>query len=68
MITVYGREQCVQCEYTRKWLERLGHKFAYLDVDQDTEAQKAVAAMGTLTTCLPKHARSLKLIWHNKAS
>jgi len=46
MITVYGREHCVACEYTRKWLERLGHQFDYVDVDDDPTAQRVVAAMG----------------------
>lgn len=46
MITVYGRPECVQCEWTQKWLERLGHAFAYVDIDADAEARRTVEAMG----------------------
>ena len=49
MITVYGRKECVQCEWTKKWLDRLGHPYLDIDIDSDEIAQKTVAAMGFTT-------------------
>lgn len=33
MITVYGRENCVQCRYTTRFLSDNGIDFTYIDVD-----------------------------------
>ena len=37
-VTVYGRPGCIQCTYTRKWMDKLGVDYAYVDIDGDTEA------------------------------
>lgn len=35
MITVYGREDCIQCEWTKRWLTKLGHEYRDVDIDAD---------------------------------
>jgi glutaredoxin len=37
-IIVYGKKLCVQCEYTRKWLAKLGLPFEYIDIEIDQDA------------------------------
>lgn len=45
-VTVYGREECVQCDQTKKHLGKLGIPYAERDVDTDTAAEAIVMATG----------------------
>jgi glutaredoxin-like protein NrdH len=50
-IKIYGREDCVQCDFTMKQLERNGLSFTKIDIDQDEAGRKAVEA--SVSTRLP---------------
>jgi len=45
-ITVYGKPDCVQCEYTTKELKRKDLPYTYFDVTEDDEARKVVLGSG----------------------
>lgn len=46
MITVYSRPGCVQCEWTKKWLDKLGHTYHEIDVDNDPAAESRLISLG----------------------
>lgn len=41
-VIVYGRPGCIQCEYTRKWFDKLGVEHTYINVSSDHEAASYV--------------------------
>lgn len=45
-ITVYGKPDCVQCEYTTKELKRKHLPYTYFDVTEDEVARKVVLDSG----------------------
>jgi glutaredoxin len=45
-IVVYGHSECVQCEWTLKWLDRLEHDYQYIDIRKDADAENDVKTMG----------------------
>ncbi|GAB3946971.1 glutaredoxin-like protein NrdH [Corynebacterium tapiri] len=47
-ITVYTKPACVQCNATKKALDRAGLEYTMVDVSVDTEARDYVMALGYL--------------------
>lgn len=46
-VIIYGNRNCVQCQYTKTWMERLEIEFEYRDVEADEtwhDEAKAIAA------------------------
>lgn len=46
MVRVYGKPDCVQCEYTTKKLAELKVPYKYHDVTKDPEARQVVEGSG----------------------
>ncbi len=46
MITVYTKSNCVQCEQTKKWLDRNGLEFTTVDIEASKEAYDYVIGLG----------------------
>lgn len=46
MITVYTKPQCVQCEATKRHLNRLGIEYNTVDITEDTAALDKLISMG----------------------
>lgn len=46
MVRVYGKPQCVQCEYTKKKLEANEIPYVYHDITADDEARQLVEETG----------------------
>lgn len=49
MIAVYTKPSCIQCEWTKKWLDRAGLTYDTVDVTQDDAALAAVKELGYMT-------------------
>lgn len=47
-ITVYTKPACVQCNATKRALDKAGVSYTVVDMSQDAEALEAVKAMGYL--------------------
>ena len=47
-VTVYGKEHCVQCNATTRWLESRGVEYEYIDIEKDPEAYEYVTGLGYL--------------------
>jgi glutaredoxin-like protein NrdH len=45
-ITVYTKPSCVQCEQTKKYLDRNGLEYTSIDITEDKEAFDMVAGLG----------------------
>ena len=41
-VTVYGKDQCVQCKYTTKMLDKEGIPYKYLDIEKNEVAHQEV--------------------------
>lgn len=48
MVQVYGKPQCVQCEYTKKRLDAADIPYEYHDITAEPEAMKVVEQTGKL--------------------
>ena len=46
VITVYSKPRCVQCDMTKKQLEKLGIEHRVIDVTADPEAYSYVKSLG----------------------
>ena len=46
MTTVYTKPACVQCEQTKKLLDKNGVEYTVVDITQDQEAFEKVVSMG----------------------
>ena len=46
MITVYTKPACVQCDATKRHLNKLGLKYETVDITQDEEALAKIKDMG----------------------
>ena len=46
MTTVYTKPACVQCEQTKKLLDRNGVKYDLVDITKDAAAYDKIVAMG----------------------
>lgn len=49
MTIVYTKPACVQCEQTKKLLDKNGVKYTVIDITQDQEAYEKVVAMGFMS-------------------
>lgn len=45
-ITVYGKPNCMQCDFTKKHLYRMGLEYQAVDVAEDQQALDEVQRMG----------------------
>lgn len=46
MTTVYTKPACIQCEQTKKLLDKNGVEYTTVDITQDQEAFDKIVAMG----------------------
>lgn len=46
MTTVYTKPACVQCEQTKKLLDRNGVEYNVVDITKDAEAYDKIVSMG----------------------
>jgi glutaredoxin-like protein NrdH len=46
MTTVYTKPACVQCDMTKKLLDKNGVSYTTVDITQDQEAYDKIVAMG----------------------
>lgn len=46
MFTVYSKPSCVQCDATKRYLEKHGLPFEVIDVSVDTEAYDRIVGWG----------------------
>jgi glutaredoxin-like protein NrdH len=46
MTTVYVKPSCVQCEMTKRYLDKNGIAYNTVDITQDSEALEMVLGMG----------------------
>ncbi len=45
-VVVYSQPNCMQCEQTKKWLDKKGIAFSVVDLSVDAEALEKVKALG----------------------
>lgn len=45
-VTVYGKPNCKQCEFTKNYLDDMGTPYNYVDVTEDEEALKEIKDFG----------------------
>jgi glutaredoxin-like protein NrdH len=48
MTTVYTKPSCVQCDQTKKLLDKNGVEYTTVDITQDQEAYEKIVSMGFL--------------------
>lgn len=46
MTTVYTKPNCVQCEQTKRYMEKNGIEYTTVDITEDQEAFEMVLGMG----------------------
>jgi len=46
MTTVYTKPQCVQCDMTKKMLDKLGIEYQTVDITKDNDALEKVLELG----------------------
>lgn len=46
MTTVYVKPSCVQCDATKRLMDRLGIEYNVVDITKDPEALEKILAMG----------------------
>lgn len=46
MITVYTKPSCVQCDMTKRMLDRIGAEYDTVDITEDTAAMDMVLGLG----------------------
>lgn len=46
MVTVYTKPNCVQCEATKRMMDRLKIEYSTVDISVDTEAFDTIVAKG----------------------
>jgi glutaredoxin-like protein NrdH len=49
MTTVYTKPACVQCEQTKKLLDKNGVEYATVDITQDQQAYDKIVALGFMS-------------------
>lgn len=49
MTTVYSKPACVQCEQTKKLLDRNGVEYTVIDITQDPQAYDKIVGMGFMS-------------------
>lgn len=45
-VTVYSKPDCMQCNFTKKWLKERNVSYTELNVEEDEEALSKVREMG----------------------
>lgn len=45
-VTVYTKPNCVQCDATKRTMDKLGIKYATVDITQDLEAYDMIVSKG----------------------
>lgn len=45
-VVVYSKPNCMQCEQTKKWLEKKGIEFSVVDMSVDAEALEKMKQLG----------------------
>jgi glutaredoxin-like protein NrdH len=45
-VTVYTKPNCVQCDATKRTMDKLGIKYATVDITQDLEAYDMIISKG----------------------
>lgn len=45
-VTVYSKTDCMQCNFTKKWLKERNILFTELNVEEDDEALSKIKEMG----------------------
>jgi glutaredoxin-like protein NrdH len=46
MTTVYTKPACVQCDMTKRYMDRIGVEYKTVDITQDEAALKMILGMG----------------------
>lgn len=46
MVTVYSKPNCVQCDATKRLMDKLDISYNTIDITQDTEAFDKIVGMG----------------------
>ena len=49
MTVVYTKPSCIQCEQTKKMLDKNGTQYTTVDITQDQEAYDKVVSMGFMS-------------------
>ena len=49
MTTVYSKPACVQCDMTKKMLDKNGIEYTVVDITQDIQAYDKIVAMGFMS-------------------
>jgi len=49
MTTVYTKPACVQCEQTKKLLDKNGVEYTTIDISKDQEAFEKIVSMGFMS-------------------
>jgi glutaredoxin-like protein NrdH len=49
MTTVYSKPACVQCDQTKKLLDKRGVQYDTVDITQDEEAYEMIVKMGFMS-------------------
>lgn len=45
-VVVYSKPNCMQCEQTKKWLEKKGIEFSVVDMSVDADALEKMKQLG----------------------
>jgi len=61
VITVYTKPNCVQCEWTKKLMDKLDIEYKAVDVTQDKDAEETVISLGY--TALPVVVVDMNTHW-----
>lgn len=65
MVRVYGKSECVQCEYTKKKLEENNIPYVYHDVTADEQAMQVVEGSGyTQLPFVVANVNDQDKMWH----
>ena len=46
MTTVYTKPSCVQCDMTKRMLDKIGVEYSTVDITEDSEALEMILGMG----------------------
>ena len=57
-ITVYSKPNCMQCDFTKRFLDQHNLEYTAVDVMQDSDALARVQALGDFQVPLYAHQRN----------
>lgn len=49
MTTVYSKPACVQCDMTKKMLDKNGIEYTVIDITEDAQAYEKIVSMGFMS-------------------